>query len=216
MKMVDRKNMRTFVDTNMLIFAGDYQKDNVFDWIDTLYSDVWIHIDVLNELLLGKCRVEEEIKSRNWSVFDPSNLSDIEQGLYDMHLDGIQEAFQAMRVSQGTNAKHTPDMGEKATLAVCILQDAQMICSNDAYISEVISRENYCYVDDDGNSGPILQDTASDFCYHCVSDAGIPKSKVRRFYKTIFENKADRNAKLALLDQRLINFKWQILNSCPI
>lgn len=70
MKMVDRKTIRTFIDTNMLIFAGDYQKDNVFDWIDTLYSDVWIHIDVLNELLLGKNRVEEEINSRHWHIFD--------------------------------------------------------------------------------------------------------------------------------------------------
>lgn len=205
--MVDRKNLRTFIDTNMLIFAGDYQKDNVFDWIETLYSDVWIHIDVLNELLLGKSSVEEEINSRHWHIFDPSSLSDIEQEVYDMHFDGIQEAFQAMRISQGPNAKHTPDVGEKATLAACILQDAQMICSNDADISEIVSRENYCYVDEDGNSKPILQDTASDFCYYCVSDAGITKSKVRRFYKSIFENKTDRNAKLASLDQRFTNFK---------
>lgn len=205
--MVDRKNMRTFIDTNMLIFAGDYQRDNVFDWIDTLYSDIWIHIDVLNELLLGKKRVEEEIQSRNWHIFDPSSLSDVEQELYDMHFDGIQKAFQAMRVSQGPNAKHTPDMGEKATLAVCILQDAQMICSNDADIAKVILRENYCYVDESGNSELILQDTASDFCYHCVLDMGIAKSKVRRFYKSIFENKIDRDAKLAIFDQRFNNLE---------
>jgi len=205
--MINRKNMRTFIDTNMLIFAGDYQKDNVFDWIGSLYNDVWIHIDVLNELLIGRGRVEKEIQSRNWHIFDPSSLSECEQELYDRHFDGIQEAFQRMRVAQGPAAKHTPDIGEKATLAVCILQDAQMICSNDSDISEVIIRENYCYVDEDGNSALILQDTASDFCYHCVSDIGIQKSKVRRFYKSIFENNVDRATKLAILDQRLTNLK---------
>ncbi|BBM21640.1 hypothetical protein GA516_01015 [Lactobacillus pentosus] len=204
--MVDRKKVKTFIDTNMLIFAVDYQKDNVFDWIDTLYRDVWIHQEVLKELLLGKSRVEEEIHSRHWHTFDPLNLSDIEQELYDTYFDGIQEAFQAMRDAQGPDAKHTQDVGEKATLAACILQNAQMICSNDADISEVVRRENYCYVDEDGNSELIVQDTAGDFCFYCVSDAGIPKSKVRRFYKSIFENKDDRNAKLAVLDQRLTRF----------
>ena len=47
--MVDRKKVKTFIDTNMLIFAVDYQKDNVFDWIDTLYCDAWIHQEVLIE-----------------------------------------------------------------------------------------------------------------------------------------------------------------------
>ena len=69
--MVDRKKVKTFIDTNMLIFAVDYQKDNVFDWIDTLYRDVWIHQEVLKELLLGKSRVEEEIHYRHWHTFDP-------------------------------------------------------------------------------------------------------------------------------------------------
>lgn len=202
--MINRQDIRTFIDTNMLIFAESYQKDNVFDWIDRLYSDVWVHVDVLDEMLIGRKRIEAEINSRGWHVFDPGDLSEPEQKLYHAHLAGIKVAFQKMRVAQGPQAKYTPDLGEKATLAVCILQDAQLICSNDADIAEVISRENYCYVDDTGKTNLILQDTASDFCYHCVLDAGITKSKVRRFYKSIFEDSSERQRKLVVWDQRFL------------
>lgn len=57
-------------------------------------------------------------------------------------------------------------------------------------------------MDDEGNSELISQDTTSDFCFHCVVDVGITKSKVRRFYKSIFEDQAERNAKLAVWERR--------------
>lgn len=206
--MIDRKKARVFLDTNILIFAEGYQRENIFEWIDKLYSDVWIHADVLNEMLLKRAKIEQEICNRNWNIFDSGDLESDEQELYQVYISEIESAFQRMnqeRAASGGYAKNTADTGEIATLAVCILQDAQLICSNDKDISEVVQRENYCYVDEDGQANPILQDTARDFCYHCVQDAGVKRSEARRFYKTLFEDSNVRQKKLEALDHLFAN-----------
>ena len=40
-----------FVDTNILLQADWYQHDSIFEWIDALYEEVYIHQMILDELL---------------------------------------------------------------------------------------------------------------------------------------------------------------------
>ncbi len=45
------------------------------------------------------------------------------------------------RAEQGKRVKYITDTGEIAILAVCLLEDAQLICSNDADIGTVVEQE---------------------------------------------------------------------------
>lgn len=204
---MNRRAVRVFVDTNMLIFAAQYLKTNVFEWIDELYDNVWIHVDVLDELLVARQVVESEIQRRAWHVFDPVTLTTDERVIYQAQVNQIKAAFRRMnqrRAEQGKRVKYTTDTGEIAILAVCLLEDAQLICSNDADIGTVVEQEQYTYVDaTTGLEQLIVQDSLADFCYYCVVEAGIAKSKVRHFYKSLFDNKYERQQKLTEFDQRL-------------
>jgi len=204
---VNRQRARVFIDTNMLIFAMQYRKENVFDWIDLLYSNVWIHVDVLAELLQGRKIIEQEINKRRWQIFDPENLTSAEGTIYRNYLNEIKNAFRQMNVERairGERVKSTADIGEISSLAVCLLEDAQLICSNDADIKTVVAQEQYTYIDaHDGSQHLIIQDTAEDFCFYCVIEAGVAQSRVRHFYKSIFENSEIRARKLSIFDERL-------------
>jgi len=202
---VNRRKARVFIDTNMLIFAMQYHKENVFEWIELLYGNVWIHMSVLAELLQGRAIVEREIRQRNWQIFDTSKLTANEKVIYASYVAEIKNAFRQMnlkRAAQGKRAKNTADIGEIATLAVCLLEDAQLICSDDADIQTVVRQEQYSYIDVDGAQHLIAQNSAEDFCVYCVTEAGVAKSKVRHFYKTLFEDTTTRAYKLAALDDR--------------
>lgn len=205
---MDRRHDRVFIDTNMLFFAAQYKKENIFTWFNKLYGNIWIHVDVLNEMLTHRVQVQNEIDARRWHLFDPSvDLSDDELIIYNIQIDEIKEAFQRLneiRRTTGKRVKNTANTGEISTLAVCLIEDAHLICSNDFDVRDVVKAEKYTYIDkSDNQEHLIVQDTAEDFCYHCVVEASITKSKVRHFYKTIFDNIETRNHELSQLDTRL-------------
>ncbi|MFD1421773.1 hypothetical protein [Lactiplantibacillus songbeiensis] len=68
-------------------------KTNVFEWIDELYDNVWIHVDVLDELLVARQVVEREIQRRAWHVFDPVTLTTDERVIYQAQVNQIKAAF---------------------------------------------------------------------------------------------------------------------------
>lgn len=49
--MMSDRSDKVFIDSNMIIFAADFQQADVFEWINKLYNNVYIHKDVYNELL---------------------------------------------------------------------------------------------------------------------------------------------------------------------
>ena len=207
---MNRRYDRAFLDTNMILFAVQYRKENVFSWFNQLYNDLWIHIDVLNELLIGRDHVQKELDTGRWRLFDPNSLSPDEHIIYRSQIRDIQKAFVRLdetRAAAGKKVKQTANTGEISTLAVCLLQDAHLICSNDFDIRDVVSAEHYTYVAEDGNEYPIVQDTAEDFCYHCAAETEITASQVRHFYKTIFTDSDNRKYHLQHLDQRLASLK---------
>lgn len=108
--------------------------------------------------------------------------------------------MRTVTIQGGGIAKSTADIGEIVTLVICLLQDVRIICSNDA---DVITTENYCYVDEAGTDRLIINDRAEDFCYYCYSEAGITKSMVRKFYKSLFTDKSTKRQMLAVLNTRL-------------
>lgn len=202
-----RATEQVFIDTNMLLFATQYHRDDVFSWFNKLYGNIWVHIDVLEEILIKRQRVQEEINANRWHLFDPfANLSAEEQIVYNAYVTDIRNAFSRLndrRAASGQRVKNTANTGEISTLAVCLTIDAHLICSNDFDIRDVVIAENYTFTDDENNERLIVQDTAEDFCFHCVLETDITKAQVRRFYKTLYDNANSRRKSLALLDQRL-------------
>lgn len=53
---MNKRQGKVFVDTNILLHADMYQHDTIFDWIDALYEEVYIHQMVLDEILSASAR----------------------------------------------------------------------------------------------------------------------------------------------------------------
>ena len=54
--MMSNSIQKVFIDSNMLIFAVDFQKNNILEWMNLLYDDIYIHIEVYNELLTSSIK----------------------------------------------------------------------------------------------------------------------------------------------------------------
>lgn len=68
-------NEISFIDTNIFLYALAYQKVDVLAWIGDVYRNIYVHIDVLDELEVyaERTRIENAIAQRNWTLFDPKN-----------------------------------------------------------------------------------------------------------------------------------------------
>ena len=97
-KPMAKRTGAVFVDSNILFYAAYFQKENIFEWITALYEKIYVHQEVLNELLDGKVRnpVQELLDSGIWVLFNPENadcLSDEEYEIYLQYLDDVQQGF---------------------------------------------------------------------------------------------------------------------------
>lgn len=50
--MTSRKG-KVFIDANIINFAVTYQKSDILGWLDELYDTLYIHSEVLAEILIG-------------------------------------------------------------------------------------------------------------------------------------------------------------------
>ena len=68
-----KRKGKAFIDANIIIHVGSFQKTDVFQWINQLYEEIYIHIEVLKELQIPSIRkkAEEFITSGQWILFDP-------------------------------------------------------------------------------------------------------------------------------------------------
>lgn len=143
---MNKRGGKVFVDTNILIHADAYGLENVFEWIDSLYKEVYIHQMVLDEILQESARqkVYHYIEARHWHLFNPDDekcLSDELYEVYESYVDEMKQAFRKLdqkKHEQGRRLKGTNDLGEIHCLAAALLLSATIICSNDSDIQEII------------------------------------------------------------------------------
>lgn len=206
--MTNRTN-KVFIDSNMLMFAAEFQKADVFEWMDQLYGEIYIHQEVLNELILSsiKSKIETFLSTGRWKLFEPRIiLSELEFAIYQERLSDVKDAFSQMRltaIEAGERVKSTTDLGEIATLAACMMIGAQIICSNDFDIRKIVEQEDYCISTDEADL-PIIQDLAEDFCFYCYKNEIASRRDVRKFFGHIFRETPDvRKQKIEQLDKRL-------------
>lgn len=80
----------------MLMFAAEFQKADVFEWMDQLYGEIYIHQEVLNELILPsiKSKIETFFSTGRWKLFEPRIiLSGLEFDIYQERLSDVKDAF---------------------------------------------------------------------------------------------------------------------------
>lgn len=207
--MMTKTPNKVFIDSNMILYAASFKKDNVFNWINTLYEDIYIHIDVYNEILSSaKAIVDTFIDSKKWTLFDPSDtmvLNLAEQEIYKNRLSDVKIAFQELndrRLKAGIPPKSVSNIGEMATITACTMINARVICSNDFDIRDVVTHEDY-RVFIDGQDVPIIQDSAEDFCIACHQQEIAIRKNIRNFYKTTIVESKNRVDKLEQFTKRL-------------
>lgn len=199
-----------------MLYAAYFQKENIFEWITALYEKIYVHQEVLNELLDGKVRnpVQELLDSGMWVLFNPDDddcLSDKEFEIYSKYLDDVQQGFKNLDNKKrllNRPIKGTKDIGEMHIIAAALLTSSNLICSNDYDIAEVISDEEFKISfggDEEQESQLIIQDTLEDFCYLVVLNGIAIRKKARKFLKMACheDSEGGRQAKLDALDRRL-------------
>ncbi|MGE7673136.1 PIN domain-containing protein [Lysinibacillus sp. NPDC094403] len=200
-----KRKGKVFIDANILIAATDYKIKNVFEWIDALYDEVYVHQMVYDELLLNEVKQNVDNKLTNdWILFDPddeSTLSDDMYEIYERYLDDVKQGFSDLdekKEKEGRPLKHTNDLGEIHSLAAAMLLGASIIFSNDYDILEVIHDSELCItIDEDKKSELIQHDSLVDFCFYLINSEIESKAIVRKFLKAIQKHKVED------LDERL-------------
>lgn len=202
-----KREGKVFIDANMIIHAGSFQKADVFQWLNRLYEEIYIHVEVLKELQIPSIRkkAEEFVESGRWILFDPQQEESIPtEDLYDLYLlylAEMREAFHQLDVkkeTEGRRLKNTNDLGEIHSLAAAILLSAGIICSNDFDIREVIEDTPiYISVKEDEESTLMEQDTLEDFCYFVILHGIAERSMARKFFKAILPQNIEK------LDRRI-------------
>lgn len=201
-----KRKGKVFIDANILIHAASYQSADVFQWINELYEEIYIHKAVLDELRISSVRqkVEMYIEQGAWYMFDPDDeatLSDDLFAIYEGYMHDMRQAFADLnqkKIREDRSLKHTNDLGEMHCLAAAVLLGASIICSNDYDIKEVIEDASVkVTIDEENESIFVEQDTLVDFCYYVIRKEITSRSVARKFLK------ATQPGKVSNLDRRL-------------
>ncbi|WP_285397357.1 hypothetical protein [Lysinibacillus sp. fls2-241-R2A-57] len=200
-----KRKGKVLIDSNILIFATEYKIINIFQLIDALYDEVYIHKMVYDELLLNEVKQNVDAKLKDgWILFDPDDevtLSDDIYEIYNRYLVDVKQGFDDQnekKKREDRPLKHTNDLGEMHCLAAAMLLGASIIFSNDYDIREIIQDSKLCITVDEAEESVLIQhDTLLDFCCYLVVFEIETKSNVRKFLKAI------QPLKVSGLDERL-------------
>lgn len=206
---------KVIVDTNLLMHALDYRKYNVFDWIDHVYENIYVHIEVINEFKIESERklILEVIKDKGWRIFDhndENSLPDEHKSLYWNFFNEVRKGFEKLKAKkeeQGRIPKTSNNIGEIHCIALAQLISGNIISSNDYEIREVIEDENIqVYSADLDEDIRIEQDTIEDFCVYCVQADVAKPSAVIKFLKVCHSSDSQEklDTKVMSLRKRLI------------
>ncbi|ACA42251.1 MULTISPECIES: PIN domain-containing protein [Lysinibacillus] len=183
---------KVFIDTNILFYASQYHIKDVFQWIESLYEEIYIHQMVLDELISSTARskVESKLKEGQWILFDPDDeetLSDEQFAIYEGYLSDVKQAFVDLdekKKSEGRRLKNTNDLGEMHSLAAAMLIGASIIFSNDYDVLEVIHDAQLCITLDETEESVLIDhDSLLDFCCYLVDSKLESKGPVKKFLK---------------------------------
>lgn len=138
------KNLPTFIDTNMLIYLAATEKINPFLWLDQLYEQIYVHVDVLNELTKNAKNIVQQVTELKWTVFDPSSeqcLTDEQFIMYEAYFDQVRADFKNYQNTR--THKKTQDVADISIITSCLTLGVNLITSNDSDFQEILPKQQY-------------------------------------------------------------------------
>ncbi|MBT2281427.1 hypothetical protein J7E51_26590 [Priestia megaterium] len=136
---------KVFIDTNIINYAIGFRDADIFAWIKEIYETIYIHQSVLDELVVNKHIAQKYIDQKDWLLFNPTgDLTPEEFGVYSLHVGRVTTGFVNLdekKKKDGRPIKNTTNIGEIDSLAGALYLSANLICSNDFDIKEVIDDE---------------------------------------------------------------------------
>ena len=136
------ENNYTFIDANILIYIYEFKKFSVDEWLENLYGTIFIHKEVMNELIISDMKehyLDKIGKSLIWQLFDPEDEQQLTEEEYDIYqgvFEDIREKFAQFRNER--SYKSTTDSGDIAILAGCLFQQVPLITSQDSDFVEFL------------------------------------------------------------------------------
>lgn len=200
------------VDANMLNYAYKVGFVDVFGWFNRLYSKIYIHQEVLNEILEPsvKRKVVGFIDDKIWTLYDPEDedcVSDEQKVIYDDAVSKVRRGFRNLKErkrSLGQKVKNTRNEGEIHTISAALLLGANIISSNDYEIAEVVDAEQFTvYSEELEDIVLIQQHTLEDFCVFCTQHGIASRKDMRKVFKIALADDKKLSEKLKALDRRL-------------
>lgn len=178
-----------FIDANIIFYIEKLKdKSEFINIIEQVYECVYIHEEVYKELsLFSQKFVDEKCSQQKWVLFKPlPTFMDIYDD-YQLMLGKIQEKLIDIDSSRGKVG--SAGAGEIASLAAAYLLNAEIICSNDYSIKDVIREVPlHIFTDGDDSTEPVLitHHRLLDFCKLVVDGGVLSRKYVRKFYQIAY------------------------------
>lgn len=201
----------SFIDTNIFLYALAYKKENILTWIDGVYSNIYVHADVLKEMKISSQRqqIESFIIEHNWHIFDPNNLDKKTHAQYVYLHHQVSINMQELtnnRLIAGLTPKYTANTGEISILAACRLINGNIVCSNDGDVRDLLEQEHYSVIDPTNNEDVlIVQEDLMDLCVKTYALGISSRKSVRKFFGAIIGKQSSRESLFETLNERLNN-----------
>lgn len=160
-------------------------KGEFINIIEQVYVDVYIHEEVYKELSpFSQKFVDEKCSEQKWVLFEPLKAFEEIHLDYQIMLEKIQATLIDVDMLRGKEG--SAGTGEIASLAAAYLLNAEIICSNDYSIEDVIREVPLqIFINDDDSTEPVLitHHRLLDFCKLVVDGGVLARKDVRKFYQ---------------------------------
>lgn len=192
------ESLNVFLDSNMIIYISQFKKYDVVTWVNSLYNKIYVHVDVLDELILSEPRdlCTKQIEQSNWILFNPENsdiLNDDQFEIYNSFYSEIRFDFKNFQLSR--DIKQTTDKGDIAILAGCRTLSIAVVSTQDGDFEKVIRDNNYIVnakEDESGIDTLIQVHDLEELGLLCIINEITTFSKVKKFISAVMPSSKKR------------------------
>lgn len=201
-----------FIDANIIFYIEKLKdKGEFINILEQVYESVYIHEEVYKELSSSSQRfVDNKCQQQKWIRLNPLQVFKDIYTDYQLMLSKIQDKL--IEVDKRRGKEGSAGTGEIASLAAAYLLNAEIICSNDYSLEDVILEVPlHIFIDGDDETNPVFikHHRLLDFCELVVLGKVLKRKDVRKFFQIAhLELKANKPDQFKLIldefDERIL------------
>ena len=200
-----------FIDANIIYYIEKLKtRDGFRDIIEQVYESVYIHEEVYKELSNSSQKfVDEKCDLGKWYLLKPLQEFQLSMDEYRTVQTSVQKKL--FEIDERRGKSGSAGTGEIASLAAAYLLNAEIICSNDYSIEEVIREVPlHIFIDGDDSKDQVLitHHRLLDFCKLVVDGDLLARKEVKKFYQVAYIELKESNRKL--YEERIAEFDQAI------